>query len=244
MSRLADLERFYSLLDQLETCVGGKRTLATLSCYRDWPERGLYLFFEPCEVRRHSGEGPRVVRVGTHALGEKSSSTLRQRLGQHRGSLSGGGNHRGSIFRLLVGEALLARGELVPCDSWGIKSDIAKASTVLGSSREKLASDEAPIEQAASYHLAHMPFLWLSIDDDPGPKSLRGMLERNAIALVSNYLRESLDPPTPGWLGLFSDRKLVCGSGLWNQRHVGETHDPAFLDVLEKLIAHQTGRRN
>jgi hypothetical protein len=122
-----------------------------------------------------------------------------------------------------------------------MKGDMATASAALGSSREALATAEAPIEQSVSYHLAHMPFLWLNIDDSPGHKSLRGMLERNAIALLSNYQRMPLDPPTPSWLGHCSDRELVCGSGLWNQRHVQETHDPAFLDVFEMSIA-QTGR--
>jgi len=70
MSRLADLARFYSLLDRLEQRVGGNRVLTDLGGFRDWPKRGVYLFFEPSEGRCHSGEGPRVVRVGTHALGE------------------------------------------------------------------------------------------------------------------------------------------------------------------------------
>jgi hypothetical protein len=33
---------------------------------------------------------------------------------QHRGLKSGGGNHRGSIFRLLVGQALSCRGRAPP----------------------------------------------------------------------------------------------------------------------------------
>ena len=82
-----------------------------------------------------------------------------------------------------------------------------------------------------------MPFLWLDINDEPGPDSLRGVIERNAIALLSNHGRTPLDPPSPGWLGYASDRSLVRDSGLWNQRHAEETHDPAFLDVLETLIA-------
>ncbi len=90
MSRLADLVRFYALLDRLEQRVGGTRALANLGSFRDWPNRGVYLFFEISEVRSDSGEGRRVVRVGTHALGEGSRSTLRQRLGQHRGRTSGG----------------------------------------------------------------------------------------------------------------------------------------------------------
>ena len=237
MSRLADLVRFYALLDRLRQHVGGTRMLANMGSFRDWPDRGVYLFFEPSEVRNDSGEGPRVVRIGTHALGKGARSTLRQRLGQHRGSASGSGNHRGSIFRLLLGQALLARGELAPCKSWGVKSDAAKASAAVGMSREALASAEAPVEQAVTHYIGAMQFLWLNIDDEPGPESLRGAIERNAIALLSNQGRAPFDPPSSEWLGHISDRPLVRASGLWNQRHVEETHDPAFLDIFEMMIA-------
>ena len=195
------------------------------------PIVALYLFFEPSEVRQESGSGPRIVRVGTHALGTGSRSTLRQRLGQHRGQASGGGNHRGSIFRLLVGQALLARGDVAQCVSWGVKGDAGKASLALNISRDALAAAEAPVEMAVTNYLGTMPFLWLDIDDEPGPDSLRGVIERNAIALLSNHERPAVDPPSPGWLGHFSDRPLVRGSGLWNQRHVEEKHDPMFLET-------------
>ena len=242
MSRLNDLVRFYTLLDRLEQRVGGMRVLANLGTFRDWPNCGVYLFFEPSEMRSDSGEGPRIVRIGTHALREGSRSTLRQRLGQHRGRASGGsGNHRGSIFRLLIGQALLARGELAHCSSWGVKGDAAKASAELGMNREMLASAEAPVEQAATHHIGTMQFLWVNIDDKPGPNSLRGVIERNAIALLSNHGRTPLDSPSLRWLGHDSDRPLVRSSGLWNQRHVAETHDPAFLKRFELMIT-QTGR--
>jgi hypothetical protein len=234
--RVADLMRFYDLLGRLKHRLGGTRTLATFDSFGDWPERGVYLFFEPSEARKESGVGPRVVRVGTHALVAESRSTLRQRLGQHRGHASGGGNHRGSIFRLLVGQALLARGGLLPCNSWGVEGDAAKASAALGIDREALATAEAPVEQAVSQFITVMPFLWLDINDEPGPNSLRGTIEQNTIALLSNYGRGALDPPSLGWLGHSSGRPLVRGSGLWNQRHVEETHDPSFLDALEKTI--------
>ena len=144
MSRLSDLGRFYVLLDRLKECLGGPRTLATVGSFRDWPTRGVYFFFEPSEFRQESGNGPRVVRVGTHALTAGSRSTMRQRLIQHRGQASGRGNHRGSIFRLLVGQALLARGRLPHCSSWGVKGDISQASIALNASRDILAADEAP----------------------------------------------------------------------------------------------------
>lgn len=242
MNRLADLVRFYTLVDRIEQRIGKARTLVGVDSLRDLPHRGVYLFFEHGEIRRDSGNGPRIVRIGTHALGMGSRSTLRQRLKQHRGRASGGGNHRGSIFRLLIGQALLARSG-TSHSTWGVKSDAAKASLALGIGREALVRAEAPVEQIVTDYLATMPFLWLDIDDDAGPNSLRGVVERNAIALLSNYGRAPLDPPSSGWLGRYSDRLLVRDSGLWNQRHVEETYDPGFLDILEVLIA-KTGEVN
>jgi hypothetical protein len=236
MSRLSDLVRFYNLLERLKQRLGGTRTLATNDGFDDWPSRGVYFFFEPLEIRKESGDGPRVVRVGTHALKTGSKSTLRQRLIQRRGQSSGLGNHRGSIFRLLVGQAMLARGGLDPCSSWGVKGEISQASAVLNVSRNTLAADEAPVELNVSKYIGSMPFLWLGVGDEPGPNSLCGVIERNAIALLSNYQRPVLDPPSPGWLGNASNRPLVRDSGLWNQRHVEEAHDPAFLVNVEIAI--------
>jgi hypothetical protein len=99
-----------------------------------------------------------------------------------------------------------------------------------------LAAEEAPVERAVTNFIASMSFLWLDVDDEPGPKSQRGVIERNAIALLSNYQRPVIDPPSPDWLGNASSRSLVRGSGLWNQRHVEEAHDPAFLVSLEMAI--------
>ena len=87
-----------------------------------------------------------------------------------------------------------------------------------------------------SVHIRAMPFLWLPVDDEPGRESLRGHVERNSIALLSNFERPVLDPPSAAWLGHTSDRDRVRKSGLWNQNHVDESYDPAFLDVFEELI--------
>ena len=92
------------------------------------------------------------------------------------------------------------------------------------------------MERAVSQVIGSMPVLWLAVGDGPGPNSLRGYIERNSIALLSNYGKESLDPPSPGWLGHFCNRPLVRESGLWNQRHVNESYDRTFLDTLERLI--------
>jgi hypothetical protein len=80
----------------------------------------VYFFMEDGEERSHSGSGPRIVRVGTHALTEASRTQLWTRLSQHRGQeKAGGGNHRGSIFRLIVGTAIIARNSY-DVGTWGI----------------------------------------------------------------------------------------------------------------------------
>ncbi|MER8661326.1 hypothetical protein NKH34_09315 [Mesorhizobium sp. M1148] len=227
-------------MDRLIHIQGGVSRLAELDS--TIPRRGVYFFFDDREPRSDSGSGPRVVRVGTHALTAGSASSLRQRLAQHRGKRGGGGNHRGSIFRLLVGQALLSRGGLPASPSWGMKSDPAKAGLALGIARDELTDAEQPIEEAVSLYLSKLSFARLSIDDEPGLDSLRGTIERQSIALLANFERPALDPATPSWLGFASNRPLVVGSGLWNQRHVTEKYDPAFLVTLSQLVDQQASR--
>jgi hypothetical protein len=227
MNREADTSRFYSILERLEDQLGGKRMLCACSGRMNWPRRGVYFFFENGEKRSDSGIGPRVVRVGTHALTEGSGTTLWNRLSQHQGVLrTGGGNHRGSIFRLIVGTALIGHEEGDSPATWG------RGNTADRGSRER----ELEHEKRVSRVIRAMPFLWLAIDDEPGPNSLRGLIERNTIALLSNYGRVPLDAPSPSWLGRFWDRERVRGSGLWNQNHVEEDYDRGFLDVFERLV--------
>jgi len=76
MARLDDLIRFYDILAELERRLGGTRTLNDGSLAINWPARGVYFFFEPGETRSDTGSGPRVVRVGTHALTPQSRTSL------------------------------------------------------------------------------------------------------------------------------------------------------------------------
>jgi len=230
--RRSDLLRFYTLLDRLETGIGVARTLAACSGRMDWPKRGVYFFREPGEERSDSGLGPRVVRVGTHALREASPRTLWHRLSNHKGYAgSGGGNHRGSIFRLIVGTALLCR-DRQSCASWGDKR----------ASRAAVKDHELEFECAVSRYIGAMPFIWLAIDDEAGPQSRRGFIERNAIALLSNHGKPSLDAPSAAWLGRHCDRELVRSSGLWNSDYVDKPYDPDFLVQLDNLVSAAAGR--
>ena len=209
---------------------GGVRMADGSECHgrMAWPQRGVYFFMEEGERRTNSGDGLRIVRVGTHALTAKSQTSLWQRLSQHKGQEnSGGGNHRGSIFRLLVGSTLV-KDDRITCRTWAVGSS---------ASREVRMGEEV-VERQVSRIIRAMPFLWLEVDDSAGPDSLRGYVERHSIALLSNFGKSSLDPASRRWRGRTCDRgkARVRDSGLWNQNHVDEKYDPGFLDVLDRLV--------
>src|SRR5262249_55380346 len=159
MSRLHDLNRFKDQLKELGERIGGTRTLSQCDGRMNWPKRGVYFFFEQGEIRSNSDTEQRVVRVGTHALTATSQTTLWNRLSQHRGTVTPkGGSHRGSIFRLLIGAALLARDGKGECTSWGLGNS-ADAET---------RRSERAIEARVSDYIGAMPFLWLAVDEPIG----------------------------------------------------------------------------
>jgi len=222
--------RFYATLAEFEERVGGFRTLASCHGKMNWPQRGVYFFFEEGEARSDSGSGLRAVRVGTHALKTGSYTTLWKRLKNHKGAKNSVGNHRGSIFRLLIGAALMKRERKLYVPSWGQG----------GSAPKGVRKRERALEREVSAYIGKMPFLWLEVDDKPSPESLRGYIERNAIALLSNWgnpASEAVDPASSKWLGRYSDREKVCKSGLWNSVHVDKDCDSAFLDELATLVS-------
>jgi hypothetical protein len=221
MQRREALGRFYALLAQLAEHVGGPRRLAEASAQSGWPPAGVYFFFEPDEVREDGGR--RVVRVGSHALTETSRTTLWNRLSQHRGTATGTGNHRGSIFRLHVGTALLNRGEHPEAaGSWSHK----------GRATPERRTAEDGLERAVSAYIGAMPVLWLAVDD----RHERALIEEHAIALLSNADRPAVDPASPAWLGHLADRAAVRRSHLWNVRHVDDAPDDAWLEVLQRRV--------
>ena len=98
----------------------------------------------------------------------------------------------------------------------------------------------APLECLVSQRIGEMSIVFLPVEDEPGSDSLRGFIERNAIALLSGYVESLIDPPSPNWLGHHSTRERVRRSGLWNNNHVDESVDPVFLDVFSDLVHEAT----
>jgi hypothetical protein len=221
-----ELNRLYALLAVLAAKPGQGIQLKYYSGATEWPTRGVYFFREPGEVRR-DGITPRVVRVGTHAVSANAKSRLWGRLRAHRGGRDGGGNHRGSIFRLHVGAALLEQsGDAGTMPSWSIGQAASR----------QVRDGERAHELKVSECIGRMSVLWVDIPDEPGPQSARARLERNAIALLANKL-DPLDPPSPMWLGRYSVREEIRRSGLWNLKHVLDSYEPSFLEELEEHVA-------
>ena len=224
------LKRFYSLVARLADATGQGRSLRELGGRSSLPERGVYFFSEPGEFRAAKPGVIRVVRVGTHAVSTGSKSTLRGRLKQHLGTRAGGGNHRGSIFRLHLGAALLARAG-APLTTWGVGSSAPPALT----NNEAARAAEAACEKQVSEYIGGMSVFWVDVADEAGPRSERSFIERNAIALLSNRFAP-IDSASSGWLGRFSPRREIRDSALWNVNYVAEVCDSSFLDRLESLV--------
>jgi hypothetical protein len=188
----------------------------------------VYFFFEAGEMRSDSGVGPLVVRVGTHTLANGSLTTLWNRLAQHRGTAKKtGGNHRGSIFRLFVGAALL-EDKVAICTTWGVGQ----------SAPHDVRLVEEGVEARVSEYIGIMPFLHLArLTMSQAQIACEVTSSGNTIALLSNFARPPFDSSSQSWLGMRCPRQRVRASGLWNNNHVDEAPDSALFEVLHDLVA-------
>ncbi|XVQ09462.1 hypothetical protein ACQP1W_44205 [Spirillospora sp. CA-255316] len=224
--RRADTDRFYALLDELSERVGGPRRLRDCSQATGWPRYGVEFFLEDGQFRV-GGDGPRVVRVGGHALRADSRTTFWSRLARHRGPVNGAnagvGDHRRSAFRHHVGTALLGAGRWPDgvSESWYRK----KVSPLQRGAEHRL-------ERSVSERIAAMPLLWLDVPDREERKAIRA----NSIALLSALRPGGGHRIALGWLGLYADNGNVRTSGLWNSDHVDASYDPSFLDAMEARV--------
>ena len=240
MGRAADLDRLYALFADLDRRVGGARKLKNCTGYMDWPDRGVYFFLEPGETRE-SADQRRVTRIGTHAISDGSNTSLWDRLKQHSGTGAGssdhphGGNHRGSVYRKRVGEAMVEKH--APHDDY---PDWNERWSSIDRERSAVRDEEYALERRVSGYLRDQPFLWVDLDDEPSADSDRAFLERNVIALLSNLDTPPIDSRATDWLGHHSRSRTIRRAGLWNVNHADERYDPAALDLLADAIEDTT----
>jgi hypothetical protein len=225
--RIEHLDQFYKLVSRISQI--RKQPPAALKVHSAksmFPERGVYFFIDCSEFRMTAPFINRITRIGTHSVSEGSKATLWNRLRTHRGGTNGSGNHRGSIFRLHVGESLLRRSSLQESfPSWGVGQ----------SASQEVRTAEEEVELEVSDVIGEMLVVWLDINDRPSADSDRAYIERNSIALMSGP-EGPIDLPSDRWLGGWSTRKAIGFSGLWNVNHVYEEYDPHFLYVMECYI--------
>lgn len=231
--RLRDLDRFYELLAELRDGVGGMRKMRDCTGEFAWPQMGVYFFFELGEMRTTRPTVARVTRVGTHTVSKGSKTTLWQRLRSHRGGRDLSGNHRGSIFRLHVGAAMLQNSfDGDKPETWG------KGQT----STADIRRTEMQLETRVSEYIGEMSLLWLDIADEASASSDRSYIERNSIGLLAGP-SGPLDLSSPSWLGRHSAREAIRGSGLWNVNYVSDAYDPRFLAVFGAYVKVTLGQK-
>lgn len=253
MPHLDDLNRFYDLIEKLKMICNSELgfenwiDIKLTNCNGRLPywkkcKRGIYFFFDENE-KRFDSDNLRVVRVGTHAIKRSiGESTLWGRLKQHKGNDENmGGNHRGSIFRILVGQAMINRDDL-NCPTWG-HGNTAKGETRIGEG----GYDGGGLEGEVSKYIRNLPFIFLRVDPESDNKEYlancndRKYLEKNIIGLLSD--RENPDEPSDNWLGKYSSRDRVRNSGLWQSNGVGHPYDKNFFNVFENYITLMQCRR-
>jgi hypothetical protein len=217
-------ERFIRLVAELGRAQGFPR-LEDAVARGGLPARGVYFFIDSSEPAAPDSLPGRIVRVGAHGLITGSRSTLIGRLRQHHGSPTGGGNHRGSVFRQHVGFAMIGSGT-AGASSWGSKRP------------DRLR--EASLEIEVSRYLRALLVVVLDVPDEPGPNSLRGLVERNAVGLLAGA-SPGEESSSPAWLGRQAKEEAIRASGLWNVRHVDHPVEAAFLRELESLAMRQLG---
>ncbi|MGM8930212.1 hypothetical protein [Salinicola halophyticus] len=226
---------FYEQLAKLPTQKGQGLPLAQYSGQSALPRAGLYLFIDPHEQPVHPAVPGRIVRVGTHGVAAGSRSTLWQRLRAHKGTQTGSGNHRGSIFRLHIGTALQARDcHELPWWGRGSSRPVELKADLVAQEKEKAH------ERRVSAYLGELHLAWLEVPGESGAGNQRARLERYLITLLSGM---NGGKPTihPRWLGLSSPRAAIAGSGLWNLEHVGSPWSDVGSDLLEETFEAMAG---
>ncbi len=175
------------------------------------PANGVYLFFEKGESVTIGGEAlERIVRVGTHRVQGRFPRRLRQHYGRVK---TLGGNKNGSVFRKLVGAALMRRED--PLDPRLADWEFPQGT-----------SDRNAEELVSIYMRDSFTFVCFQVDD----QIERMAIESGLIALLAQH---PVGEPSKGWLGYNSGSATVRTMGIWNSQRVNAA--PLTVEQLERL---------
>lgn len=163
---------------------------------KDIPANGIYVLFEKGE---HAHGTNRIVRIGTHT-GDKQ---LRSRLVQHFIQENKGR----SIVRKNIGRAVLNKDKDPFLKDWEKDLTTRKAKQKYGQLIDF--TKQKKVEKRVSQYIQNsFSFVVFPVDT----KEERLEIESKIISTVS--LCDGCKP-SKDWLGLFSTKKKIRGSGLW-----------------------------
>ena len=190
------------------------------------PAQGVYFFFDPYEPSHFNKRVPRLVRIGTHGVSKGSKATLRDRLRTHFGTSDGHGNHRASVFRLHVGEALIRKNDLRDrFPNWGNGQSVDRS----------ISNSERDLEKQVSSYISQLQLSCIDVSDRATKHSARSKIERLSIALFTERL-VPVESPTANWLGLHSAHQTIARTGLWNVRDAGGRADFGIVDLISERM--------
>jgi hypothetical protein len=182
------------------------------------PLNGIYFFYEEGENSGHSGQQPRIVRIGTHRDGN-----FRSRIADH--FLSDGRRmdlhvnkpapKDRSIFRKQLGRALLAKNKDPYLEVWNIDFTTRRNRQTYGNRRNL--NKERDIEEEVSRLLREkFSFRYLELEVTVARIGSTG-LEAALIGTVANC---GVCKPSLTWLGLYSPKPEIRQTGLWLVQHL------------------------
>ncbi len=168
------------------------------------PQNGIYILFEKGE-KAHGGD--RIVRVGTHTGKDQLCSRLRQHFLTE--------NKDRSIFRKNIGRAILNKNSDPFLELWEI--DLTTRTNKEKYSKTINANKQRQIERKVSDFLRkNFSFAVIEVGD----KRKRLELESKIISTVS--LCDECEP-SKNWLGNYSPKDKIRGSGLWLVNELNKT---------------------
>ncbi len=180
----------------LHRSLNGQTKLAFPFDKQSIPSDGVYVLFEQGETA-HGGN--RIVRVGTHNGQGQLPSRLRQHFLNE--------NKDRSIFRKNIGRCLLSRDSDPFVKHWEMDLTTRAAKD---KHRNLIDADKQKIVESRVSEYIRQRFAFVVFPVEEKEDRLR--LESRMVSTVS--LCEECSP-SAGWLGSFSPKEKIRGSGLW-----------------------------